>query len=106
MGANTRKIEIAAETADLLETRAAARGISISDLVSELAAIEAALPHELQAMRREGKGPWSPDVLAEDARRFADFQRSREAVPWEEVRAWMQSWGTPDELPPPKPRKL
>jgi predicted transcriptional regulator len=27
-------------------------------------------------------------------------------VPWEEVKSWMLSWGTPDELPTPKPRKL
>ena len=43
---------------------------------------------------------------AEDARRLAEFQRTREGIPWEEVKAWMQSWGKPDELPPPKPRKL
>jgi hypothetical protein len=27
-------------------------------------------------------------------------------VPWSEVRAWMETWGTADELPAPKPRKL
>jgi hypothetical protein len=59
-----------------------------------------------ESMRASGKGPWSPTVLAEDARRFADFKRSREGVPWNEIKAWMSSWGTPDELPPPKPRKL
>lgn len=58
--------------------------------------------------RREanGEGPWSPESLAEDARRLAEFERTRMGVPWEEVRAWMQTWGTPDELPVPKPRKL
>ncbi len=57
-------------------------------------------------MRAAGQGPWSPEIMAEDARRLADFERSREGVSWDEIKAWMESWGTPDELPPPKPRKL
>jgi hypothetical protein len=57
-------------------------------------------------VRTAGEGPWSPEALAEDARRFAEFERTREGVPWEEVKAWMETWGTPHELPPPKPRKL
>ena len=51
-------------------------------------------------------GPWAPDVLAEDARRLAQFQRTRQAVPWRDVKAWMQSWGAASELAPPKSRKL
>jgi hypothetical protein len=27
-------------------------------------------------------------------------------VPWDEVQAWMQSWGKPNELPMPKSRKV
>jgi hypothetical protein len=50
--------------------------------------------------------PWTAEALAEDARRLEEFERTREGVPWDEVRAWMQSWGTGRELPPPKPRKL
>lgn len=106
MTANVRTIEIDAEIADLLEARAAARGISVSELIAELSGMGAVVPPDLEAMRREGKGPWSPEALAEDDRRWAEYQRTGEAVPWEEVRAWMESWGTPDELPPPKPRKL
>jgi hypothetical protein len=45
-------------------------------------------------------------MLAEDARRLADFQRNREGVPWHEIKARVKSWGTAEELPPPKPRKL
>lgn len=26
-------------------------------------------------------------------------------IPFEEVEAWIRSWGTPNELPPPEPRK-
>ena len=57
-----------------------------------------------EAIRATGRGPWASEILAEDARRPADFHRDRVSVPWEEV--WMESWGTPNELPPPRPRKL
>jgi len=59
-----------------------------------------------ESMRALRLGPWSRTVMAEDARRFADFKRSREGVPWNEIKAWMSSSGTPNELPPAKSRKL
>jgi len=43
-----------------------------------------------------------PDV-EEDLRRFREFERTGEAVPWEEVKAWVESWGTPNEHPRPQP---
>jgi predicted transcriptional regulator len=46
-----------------------------------------------------------PD-LEEDLRRLREFERTGEAVPGEEVRAWIDSWGTSNELPRPQPRKL
>jgi predicted transcriptional regulator len=49
---------------------------------------------------------WSPEALEEDARRLAEFERTRLGVPWDEVKAWMDSWGIVNELPSPKPRKL
>jgi hypothetical protein len=61
---------------------------------------------DLAAMRARGEGPWSPEALEEDALRLAEFERSRRGVPWDEVKTWMLSWGGPNELPPPKPRKL
>ena len=100
------KIEVDSRTAELLEARAAARGMSVADLLADLAGDDNLLPAELEAMRAKGEGPWAPDVLAEDARRLAEFQRTREGVPWDEVKAWMQSWGSQHERPMPKPRKL
>ena len=61
---------------------------------------------ELRAQRDAGEGPWAAEALAEDARRLAHFRSSGEGVPWVEVKAWMQSWGSERELPAPKPRKL
>lgn len=100
------KIEVDARTAEVLEARASARGMSVGDFIADLASEENLLPPDLEAMRAAGKGPWSPEVLAEDRRRLTEFRRTREGVPWDEVKAWMQSWGTPHELPPPTPRKL
>jgi hypothetical protein len=100
------KIEIDAHTADLLAARAAGRGLSVGELVADLLGDDGLLPPDLEALRHAGEGPWAPEVLAEDARRLAEFHRTREGVPWDEVKAWMQSWGRPNELPAPKPRKL
>jgi hypothetical protein len=101
-----RKIEIDEQAADLLEARAAARGLTMSELIADLAFAEDVLPPALEGMREEGRGPWAPEILAEDERRLAEFARTREGVPWSEVKAWMESWGTANELPVPKARKL
>ena len=44
--------------------------------------------------------------LDEDLRRVREFERTGEAVPLDEVKAWVESWGTPEELPRPEPRKV
>ena len=43
---------------------------------------------------------------AEDRRRLEEFKRTRQAVPLDEVKAWVASWGSADELPAPQPRKI
>jgi hypothetical protein len=101
-----RTIEIDEETADVLEARAAARGLSVAELVADLAWLDRTLPPDLQALCDKGEGPWSPEVLAEDARRLAEFRRTREGVPFAEIRTWMDSWGAPGERSTPKPRRL
>jgi hypothetical protein len=106
MNIKLRNIEVDAETADLLEARAAARGMSVAELLADIACNEEALPSDLAGLRAKGEGPWSAEVLKEDARRIAEFERTRMGVPWDEVKAWLESWGKPNELPPPKPRKL
>ncbi len=106
MNVKVRKIEVDAETADLLEARAAALGVSVPALVAELAGNEPILPPKLAQMRAKGEGPWSQESLQEDERRLAEFERRRLGVEWDEVRAWLESWGTPHELPGPTPGKL
>ena len=75
------RIEVDEATALVLEARAAARGITVAQLIADLAGTHGVLPPELRAHREAGAGPWAPGVLADDARRLADFQRAREAVP-------------------------
>jgi hypothetical protein len=106
MNVKVRKIEVDVETADLLEARATALGMSVSALLAELAGNESMLPPDLAELRAKGEGPWSSEALAEDERRLAEFERTRMGVPWDEVKVWMESWGKPDELPRPKPRRL
>ena len=106
MNVKLRKIEVDAETADLLEARAAALGMSVADLLADFACNESVLPPDLAALRAKGEGPWSAEAVEEDERRLAEFERARIGVPWGEVKTWMDSWGKPDELPRPKPRRL
>jgi hypothetical protein len=106
MSIKVRKIEVDVETADLLEARAHARGISVAELLADIACNDDVLPADLAEKRAKSEGPWSADVLEEDARRLAEFERARVGVPWHEVKAWMESWGTRNESPTPKPRKL
>jgi hypothetical protein len=49
--------------------------------------------------------PPGPDIV-EDRRRYEEFKRTGLAVPLDEVKAWVASWDTADELPRPKPRKM
>ena len=106
MSVKVRKIKVDSQTADLLEARATARGISVAALLADVARNEEPLPPALAQMRANGEGAWSPDVVADDARRHAEFERTRLGVPWDEVRVWMESWGAPDPRPTPKSRKL
>ena len=106
MNVKVRNIEVDAETADLLQARAAALGISVPALVAELAGAEPILPPGLAQMRAKREGPWSPESLAEDERRLAEFGRTRLGTPWGEVKAWLDSWGSLNALAAPKPRRL
>lgn len=57
-------------------------------------------------MRAASRGPWSPEALADDARAMADFEESGVGIAFDEVAAWIDSWGTPGELPAPKSKRL
>jgi predicted transcriptional regulator len=77
----------------------------LRELAAERGQDEAAVLAEAVALLDSVVDIGSPDI-EEDRRRLREFQRTREAIPWDDVKAWMLSWGTPQELPAPKPRKL
>jgi hypothetical protein len=106
MTVKSRTIELDAETADVLEHEAQARGLTLPEFLRQLAAEELPLPPDMEEMRAAGGGPWSPQALAEDARVFDEFERTGKGIAFEDVAAWMESWGTEDELPVPKPRRF
>lgn len=95
MDGRRRTIEVDEEVADALEKRAAERGVSLDEFLTQVGGVE-----------EEGMVELSPEELAELEARVAEWERDRQGVPAEEVFQWMKSWGTPDELPPPRPRRL
>ena len=78
----SQTIEVDAETAALLESRAAERGMSVSQLVSELVPLAA-----------------DAGEIAELDRRWAAIESGEQTVPHDEVVRWLKTWGTPDFKP-------
>ena len=83
MNVKVRNIEVDAETAELLEARAAARGMSVSDLVAQLAVLEAESPAA------------DANQLAELDRRWQAVEGGQTTVPHDQVVRWLETWGTP-----------
>ena len=83
MNVKVRNIEVDVETAERLEARAAARGMSVSDLVAELAFLD-----------RESAGTES-DQVAELDRRWKVVEAGGATVPHDQVVRWLETWGTP-----------
>jgi predicted transcriptional regulator len=79
MTAKTETIEVDSATASALKTRAAERGVSVSQLVAEL--VPLAIDDE---------------AIAELDRRWAAIEAGRATVPHAEVERWLRTWGTPE----------
>jgi hypothetical protein len=43
--------------------------------------------------------------IGEDRRRLSAFRQTRAAIPLDEVKAWVESWGSTNELPRPVARE-
>ncbi len=89
-----RTLEIDADTDTRLREMAAERGQDVAAVLAEAVALLDSVV-DLAA----------PDI-AEDRRRYDEFARTRLAVPLDDVKAWVASWGSADELPRPQPRKV
>ena len=89
-----RTLEIDADTDTRLREMAAERGQDVAAVLAEAVAL---LDSVVDLA--------GPD-LAENRRRYDEFARTRLAVPLDDVKAWVASWGSADELPRPQPRKV
>lgn len=82
MGANV-KIEVDERTADALKTRDTELGVTVSELVAELAALDTD-PVVVES-----------DEIAELDRRSKKVKAGESTVPHERVVRWLRTWGTP-----------
>lgn len=81
-------IKVDKRTAEVLESRAAELGVTVPQLIAELAALDGA-PREA-----------GPEEIAELDRRYAKaLEGSR--VPHDRVVQWLRTWGTPRFRPWP-----
>jgi predicted transcriptional regulator len=89
-----RTIDIDAATDERLRELAAERGQDETAVLAEAVALLDSV------VDIEG-----PDI-EEDRRRLREFERTRLGIPLHEVKAWVDSWGTANELPPPKAQRI
>lgn len=78
-----KTIEIDEHTAEVLEARAAAQGVSVGQVVAELVAFI------------DGQAPADAEELAELDRRWAAIESGEPTIPHEKVARWLETWGTP-----------
>jgi predicted transcriptional regulator len=89
-----RMIEIDPDTDARLQEMAKERGQDVSAvLVEAVALLDSVVEID------------DPDI-EEDRRRLREFERTREAIPLHEIKAWVESWGTSNELPRPRARRV
>ena len=87
MTAKTRTIEVDEATASALESSAAERGLSVSELVAGMAALQGS-PVVLSA-----------EELDELDRQWEAIKAGEPTIPHEDVARWLQTWGTPEFRP-------
>ena len=77
------KIEVDERTADVLQARAAKLGVTVSELIAELATLDSD-PIVVES-----------DEIAELDRRWRKIEGGAPTVPHERVVRWLRTWGTP-----------
>jgi predicted transcriptional regulator len=82
-GTDARLAEIAAERGQDVAT-VLAEAVALLDSVVDVAGLD----------------------IGEDKRRLDAFNASSEAVSLDDVKEWVNSWGSANELPRPSPRKI
>ena len=77
------KIEVDERTADVLQARAAELGVTVSELIAELATLDSE-PIAVDS-----------DEIAELDRRWKKIEAGQPTIPHERVVRWLRTWGTP-----------
>jgi hypothetical protein len=95
MSVKRRQIEVDEETAPLLEARGGARGLTVSELVADIARNLEALQADLAEFRDRGEGPVviSADEIAELDRRWAAIEAGEPTVSNDDVMRWLPYLG-------------
>src|SRR3954451_1780627 len=89
-----RTLDIDADTDARLREMASERGQDVAAVLAEAVALLDCVVDIA-----------GPDI-AEDRRRLDAFKQTRAAVPLDDVKSWVASWGSANELPRPIPRKI
>ena len=89
-----RTLDIDTDTDARLRQMAEERGQDVAAVLAEAVAL-------LDSVVDIG----GPDI-AEDRRRLDTFKRTRAAVPLNDVKTWVASWGSANELPRPAPHEI
>ncbi len=92
------------ETEKRLREMAADEGLTPEELAVQIIAEH--LDKRFSGFSEDVTTGWIGPDLEADRAALDEFQRTRMGVPWEEVEAWMMSWGTDNPLPRPQVRKL
>jgi predicted transcriptional regulator len=87
MNSNIHTIEVDESTAKTLQARAAEKGVSVAQLIAELAKVEGE-PVTLDA-----------ETIAELDRRWKRAEATGRTVSNEEVVGWLKTWGAPGFKP-------
>ena len=90
----SRTLEIDADTDARLREMAKERGQDVAAVLAEAVAL---LDSVVDLA--------GPDI-GEDRRRYDCFRQTGIAVPLDEVKAWVASWGSDNELPRPQSRRI
>jgi hypothetical protein len=83
MNVKMRKIEIDNATAEALEARATAAGISVRELLAQMVAVD------------DAAAKLSSDEMADLDRQWAAVKAGEPTIADEDVVRWLDTWGTP-----------
>lgn len=97
-------LKLTPEVERRLRKMAEDEGVTPEELALRLIADQ--LDRRFSGLSEDFTTGWIGPDLEADRAALDEFERTRMGVPWEEVEAWMMSWGTDNPLPKPQVRKL